>query len=199
MERITAELLIPGSGHPVRDGVVVLDGAQIGYAGPASGAPDTPAAVAYRAVTVMPGLWDCHGHFLGSRTFDLGQLPLEPVALRAPGTPGWPRIRRSPPSARRPSGLHHHDHPSRTGNGTSPQQQKSDLYGDDVKGIWGIYGKSYAPYRGADRTMRTAKLRYPARSNAAAIGRLARSVSAWIHRAPAAASRWVISASRSST
>ena len=31
----------------------------------------------------MPGLWDCHGHFMGSRTFDLGQLPLEPVALRA--------------------------------------------------------------------------------------------------------------------
>jgi imidazolonepropionase-like amidohydrolase len=83
MERITAELLIPGSGHPVRDGVVVLDGAQIGYAGPASGAPDTPGAAAYRAVTVMPGLWDCHGHFLGSRTFDLGQLPLETVALRA--------------------------------------------------------------------------------------------------------------------
>ncbi len=83
MERITAELLIPGSGHPVPDGVVVLDGARIGYAGPASGAPDTPGAAAYRAVTVMPGLWDCHGHFLGSRTFDLGQLPLEPVALRA--------------------------------------------------------------------------------------------------------------------
>ncbi len=83
MERITAELLIPGSGHPVRDGVVLLDGAAIGYAGPASGAPDTPGAVVYRAATVMPGLWDCHGHFLGQRTFDLGQLPLEPVALRA--------------------------------------------------------------------------------------------------------------------
>jgi imidazolonepropionase-like amidohydrolase len=83
MQRITAELLIPGSGEPVRDGVVVLDGAQISYAGPADGAPDTPGAVAVRAVTVLPGLWDCHGHFLGSRTFDLGQLPLEPVALRA--------------------------------------------------------------------------------------------------------------------
>ena len=82
MERITAELLIPGSGDPVRDGVVVLDGAQIGYAGPAAGAPQTPGAAAYRAVTVMPGLWDCHGHFLGQRTFDLGLLPLEPVALR---------------------------------------------------------------------------------------------------------------------
>jgi imidazolonepropionase-like amidohydrolase len=83
MERITAELLIPGSGEPLRDGAVVLDGGRISYAGPAAGAPDTPGAAATRAATVMPGLWDCHGHFLGSRTFDLGQLPLEPVALRA--------------------------------------------------------------------------------------------------------------------
>lgn len=71
MQRITAELLIPGSGEPVRDGVVVLDGAQISYAGPAAGAPDTPGVVAYRKMIVMPGLWDCHGHFLGARTFDL--------------------------------------------------------------------------------------------------------------------------------
>jgi imidazolonepropionase-like amidohydrolase len=67
----------------VPDGVVVLDGERISYAGPANGAPDTPGAVACQAATVMPGLWDCHGHFLGSRTFDLGRLPLEPVALRA--------------------------------------------------------------------------------------------------------------------
>jgi imidazolonepropionase-like amidohydrolase len=82
MERITADLLIPGSGDPVRDGVVVLDGARISYAGPAAGAPETPGAAACRAATVMPGLWDCHGHFMGSRTFDLGRLPQEPVALR---------------------------------------------------------------------------------------------------------------------
>jgi imidazolonepropionase-like amidohydrolase len=30
----------------------------------------------------MPGMWDCHGHFLGTRTFDLAQLVLEPLALR---------------------------------------------------------------------------------------------------------------------
>jgi imidazolonepropionase-like amidohydrolase len=83
MQRITADLLIPGSGDPVRDGVVVLDGAQITYAGPAAGAPGTPGAAAGRAATVMPGLWDCHGHFMGSRTLDLGRLPQEPVALRA--------------------------------------------------------------------------------------------------------------------
>jgi imidazolonepropionase-like amidohydrolase len=77
MHRIEAELLIPGHGGPIRDGVVVLDGSRIGYAGPAGAAPATRVAV------VMPGMWECHGHFLGTRTFDLAQLPLEPEALRA--------------------------------------------------------------------------------------------------------------------
>jgi imidazolonepropionase-like amidohydrolase len=83
MERIEAELLIPGSGEPVRDGVVILDGPVISYAGPAKDAPATPGARVHRTETVMPGLWDCHGHFLGTRTMDLGKLPLEPVPLRA--------------------------------------------------------------------------------------------------------------------
>jgi imidazolonepropionase-like amidohydrolase len=83
MERIEAELLIPGSGEPVSDGVVVIDNSVISYAGPAGQAPVTPGAVVHRTETVMPGMWDCHGHFLGMRVFDLGQLPLNPVPLRA--------------------------------------------------------------------------------------------------------------------
>jgi imidazolonepropionase-like amidohydrolase len=83
MERIEAELLIPGGGEPVSDGVVIVDGPVISYAGPAGQAPATPGAVVHRAAAVMPGMWDCHGHFLGMRTLDLGRLPLEPVPLRA--------------------------------------------------------------------------------------------------------------------
>ncbi len=83
MHRIEADLLVPGRGEPVSNGVVVLDGDRIGYAGPAAGAPETPHAARHRAVAVLPGLWDCHGHFLGTRTLDLGRLPLEPLALRA--------------------------------------------------------------------------------------------------------------------
>jgi imidazolonepropionase-like amidohydrolase len=83
MHRIEAELLIPGHGGPVRAGVVVLDGSRIGYAGPAGAAPSTPGAPVTRVTAVMPGMWECHGHFLGTRTFDLAQLPLEPEALRA--------------------------------------------------------------------------------------------------------------------
>src|SRR5215831_18303420 len=83
MHRIEADQLIPGRGEPVSDGVVVLDGDRISYAGPAAGAPETPHAKRHRAVAVLPGLWDCHGHFLGVRTLDLGRLPLDPVPLRA--------------------------------------------------------------------------------------------------------------------
>jgi imidazolonepropionase-like amidohydrolase len=83
MERIEAGLLIPGSGEPVRDGVVVLDGPTISYAGPADDAPPTPGAQVHTAATVMPGLWDCHGHFIGVRSLDLSRLPLEPAPLRA--------------------------------------------------------------------------------------------------------------------
>jgi imidazolonepropionase-like amidohydrolase len=83
MHRIEADLLIPGHGEPIRDGVVVLDGERIGYAGPARDAPETPGAAGHRAAAVMPGMWDCHGHFLGTRVFDLGRLPLEPLVLRS--------------------------------------------------------------------------------------------------------------------
>jgi imidazolonepropionase-like amidohydrolase len=83
MYRIQAELLIPGRGEPARDAVVILDGARISYAGPASMAPSVPDARVMRAMTVMPGMWECHGHFMGTRSFDLTRLPLEPVPLRA--------------------------------------------------------------------------------------------------------------------
>jgi imidazolonepropionase-like amidohydrolase len=83
MLRIEAQLLIPGEGEPVPDAVVVADGPIISYAGPAAAAPLTPAAQVTVAATVLPGLWDCHGHFLGSRFFDLARLPQESIALRA--------------------------------------------------------------------------------------------------------------------
>jgi imidazolonepropionase-like amidohydrolase len=83
MQRIEATQLIPGRGAPVPDAVVLLDGAGIGYAGPAAAAPPTPDAVTVRAHTVMPGLWDCHVHLMGAYSLDLNRLPMEPAPLRA--------------------------------------------------------------------------------------------------------------------
>jgi imidazolonepropionase-like amidohydrolase len=81
--RIDAEQLIPGRGDPVRDGTVVIEGFVITYAGPRDQAPDTPDATVVSAATVMPGLWDCHGHFLGMRSADMASVVREPLALRA--------------------------------------------------------------------------------------------------------------------
>ncbi|HET9259796.1 MAG TPA: amidohydrolase family protein [Acidimicrobiia bacterium] len=63
--RIEATRLIPGRGEVVDNGVVILDGATIEYSGTAVGAPDTPDADVVSTDTVMPGMWDCHGHFMG--------------------------------------------------------------------------------------------------------------------------------------
>jgi imidazolonepropionase-like amidohydrolase len=68
MERIEADLLVPGNGEPIRDGAVVWDGSTITYAGPAADAPPNSQAQSTRAVAVLPGLWDCHGHLLGTRS-----------------------------------------------------------------------------------------------------------------------------------
>ena len=83
MERVDADLLVPGKGEPIHDGAVVWDGPTIAYAGPAAGAPRTGQAPSTRAAAVLPGLWDCHGHLIGARSLDLARLPLEPIALRA--------------------------------------------------------------------------------------------------------------------
>jgi imidazolonepropionase-like amidohydrolase len=83
MERIDAALLIPGRGEPVADATVLIDGTQISYAGPAAAAPPDGGASRLRAQTVLPGLWDCHTHFMGSREFDLARLVQEPLPLRA--------------------------------------------------------------------------------------------------------------------
>jgi imidazolonepropionase-like amidohydrolase len=85
LQRIEAEQLIPGSGNPIGDAVVIVDddAGTINYAGPAADAPETPGAETFRTHTVMPGMWDCHGHFMGLRYADLNLLPQEPIALRA--------------------------------------------------------------------------------------------------------------------
>jgi imidazolonepropionase-like amidohydrolase len=81
--RIEAAQLIPGHGEPIRDGVVILDDLTITYAGPAAQAPDTPTVTPVTTQTVMPGLWDCHAHFMGLRSADFAELPQQAIALRA--------------------------------------------------------------------------------------------------------------------
>lgn len=65
MIRIEADRLIPGRGPVVDNGVVLIDDDVISFAGAASEAPDSPDASVITTKSVMPGMWECHGHFMG--------------------------------------------------------------------------------------------------------------------------------------
>ena len=95
MYEILADQLIPGRGEPVRNAVVVMDGAVITYAGPRDTAPAAPKSMAsVHARTVMPGLWDSHTHLLGTRP---GESDYAQIAQQHPAT----RAARSAQSLRR--------------------------------------------------------------------------------------------------
>ena len=83
LTRIDAGVLVPGRGAPITNGTVVLDGGTIRYAGATAQAPPTPGAVAVSAPAVMPGMWDCHGHFFGLRSAALGTYFTDALPLRA--------------------------------------------------------------------------------------------------------------------
>jgi imidazolonepropionase-like amidohydrolase len=71
--RIEATRLIPGRGDVVTDGVVIFDESRISFAGAAGDAPDTPDAEVVKTDTVMPGMWECHGHFIGIYTANIDE------------------------------------------------------------------------------------------------------------------------------
>jgi imidazolonepropionase-like amidohydrolase len=63
---IKAELLIPGRGDPIKNGVTVIEGKKIAYVGTEKSLPDKYKSIDMAYVPVlMPGLWDCHVHFFG--------------------------------------------------------------------------------------------------------------------------------------
>jgi imidazolonepropionase-like amidohydrolase len=65
MIRIDSDLLFPGRGEPIADGTVLIDGGNITYAGPRTTVPSGSPADATHVPAVMPGMWECHGHFTG--------------------------------------------------------------------------------------------------------------------------------------
>ena len=73
--RIVADTLIPGRGEPIDGGTVVMEHGEITFAGATA---DAPAGSGDDTVTeapvVMPGLWDCHTHFVGMSLSSLDAL-----------------------------------------------------------------------------------------------------------------------------
>ena len=87
MQRIEADTLIPGLEEPISNGVVLLDGSTITFAGPAEDAPKIPADTeTIRVPAVMPGMWETHGHFMGLQTggieVEIARTPLPVLASR---------------------------------------------------------------------------------------------------------------------
>ena len=58
----------------VDNGVVIFADSAISYAGAADAAPETPDAEVVAADTVMPGMWECHGHFIGINTANIEEV-----------------------------------------------------------------------------------------------------------------------------
>ncbi|KAL0932566.1 amidohydrolase [Colletotrichum truncatum] len=72
---IKAGLLIPGDGTPIRDAALVITDKLISWIGPQSDIPSQYTSPAHRSYTVpylMPGLWDCHAHFMMGSPDDAG-------------------------------------------------------------------------------------------------------------------------------
>lgn len=72
--RIEAKRLVPGRGEPTEDGVVIIEESLITYAGAGASAPETPGAETIKTDTVMPGMWECHGHFIGTYSANIADI-----------------------------------------------------------------------------------------------------------------------------
>ena len=88
-QHLLADVLIPGGGDPLEQAAVVLEGAEITYAGTATDAPRrTSDDTVVEVPVLLPGLWDCHAHFIGLPSPDLARLATEDpltAAARAVG------------------------------------------------------------------------------------------------------------------
>ncbi|KAL9113462.1 MAG: hypothetical protein Q9227_002503 [Pyrenula ochraceoflavens] len=64
---IKANLLIPGDGSPIPSATVIINGPKIAWVGPSQELPTEWASVPIKTHVpyLLPGLWDCHVHFLG--------------------------------------------------------------------------------------------------------------------------------------
>lgn len=63
---VTADLLIPGKGQPIKNGCIVVEGSKITHVGDASTIAIDFAHLSRTHVKVlMPGMWDCHVHLMG--------------------------------------------------------------------------------------------------------------------------------------
>jgi imidazolonepropionase-like amidohydrolase len=72
--RIEAKRLIPGRGQPIENGLLIHENGTITFAGATADGPPSDGTVAITTDTVMPGMWECHGHFIGTYTANISEM-----------------------------------------------------------------------------------------------------------------------------
>ena len=81
--RLDAELLIPGHGEPLKKASVIFEGGVIKWVGTRNEIPKAYHELQEPTESVpvlMPGLWDCHAHFLGAKTASIAGFITNPQA-----------------------------------------------------------------------------------------------------------------------
>ncbi|KAJ9615115.1 hypothetical protein H2200_001189 [Cladophialophora chaetospira] len=79
---INSSLLIPGRGEPLHNHSVILQDGLITSIQPTKSLPPPFKSLPTTTVPVLlPGLWDCHVHFLGSKTFNFAEIATQHPAL----------------------------------------------------------------------------------------------------------------------
>jgi len=80
--RIDAKLLIPGRGKPIENGTLLVKDERIIYAGTRKEIPAEYVDIQSTDVNVvMPGLWDCHLHYMGLDSYKFDEFVILPQAL----------------------------------------------------------------------------------------------------------------------
>ena len=72
--RIEAKRLIPGRGQPVDNALLILEDGVISFAGAAADGPPPEGNGTITTDTVMPGMWECHGHFIGTYSANISEI-----------------------------------------------------------------------------------------------------------------------------
>lgn len=83
MQRVDVSTLIPGRGTPIKDASLVFQDTKIVWVGQAASLSKEHAKLEPVATVpfLMPGMWDCHVHFVGAANYDIVGLASVAPAL----------------------------------------------------------------------------------------------------------------------
>lgn len=80
--RVDADLLIPGRGQPIENGSLISSGGKIIFVGKTDIlGPDYAKISPITVPVLMPGLWDCHVHFMGVEKTGVDDMAMVPQAI----------------------------------------------------------------------------------------------------------------------